>query len=79
MNYLKDGNLKCFLRSIINFYRLKKELIYTAIKDIKNSKKTKTIKCRILRDVKNLLELEEEEENCHKTVRVNNVWNNNYI
>ena len=33
LNYLKDGTLECFFRSIIDFYLLKKENI---IKDIRN-------------------------------------------
>ena len=61
--------------------RLKLELNYTAIKDIRNifrlGKKTKAIKDRILRDIKNLFE--HEEENYYKPVRVSNFWSNNYI
>ena len=37
----------------------------------------KAIKDRILSDIKNIFE--HEEENCSKPVRVNNFWNNNYI
>ena len=52
---------------IINLFRLKKELNYIAIKDIRNrfrrEKETKAIKDRILRDNKNLFEHEEEEQN----------------
>ena len=48
-----------------NFFRLIKEINYYAIKDIRNlfklEKGTKTIKDRILRDIKNLFEHEEEE------------------
>ena len=40
-------------------------------------KKTKAIKDRILRDIKNLFE--HEEENYYKPVRVNNFFSNNYI
>ena len=40
-------------------------------------KETKGIKDRILRDIKNLFE--HEEENYYKLVRVNNFWSNNYI
>ena len=47
-----------------NLFRPKKELNYTAIKDISNlfilKKETKVIKYRILRDIKNLFEHEEE-------------------
>ena len=35
------------------------------------------IKDRILSDIKNIFD--HEEENCSKPVRVNNFWNNNYI
>ena len=45
-----------------NLFRLKIELICTAIKDIRNlfrrEKETKAIKGRILRDIKNILENE---------------------
>ena len=44
----------------------------------RQKKKTKAIKDRILRDVKNIFE-HEEEENYYKPVRVSNSWNNNYI
>ena len=48
-----------------NFFRLRKEINYYAIKDIRNlfrlEKGAKTIKDRILRDIKNLFEHEEEE------------------
>ena len=37
----------------------------------------KVIKDRILRDVRNLFEL--EEENYYKSARVSNFWTNNYI
>ena len=51
------------------------------IKDIRNlfkkKKKTKAIKDRILRDIKNLFG--HEEENYYKPVRVSNLWSNNYI
>ena len=33
----------------------------------------------LLGDIKNLFELEEEEENYHKSVRINNFLTNNYI
>ena len=51
------------------------------IKNTKKSfytKKTITIKDRILKDIKALFE-HEEEENCLKPVRTSNFWNNNYI
>ena len=52
-----------------------------AIKDIRNllrlKRETKAIKDRMLRDIKNLFE-HEEEENYYKPVRVSNRWNNSY-
>ena len=60
----------------------KKELNYTAIKDIRNlsrlEKETKAIKNRILRDNKNLFE-HKEERSYYKPVRVSHFWSNNYI
>ena len=68
---------------IKNLFRVKKELNYSAIKDIRNifrlEKETKPIKDRMLRDVKNLFEHEKEEKNYYKPVRVNNFWSNNCI
>ena len=70
-------------KDIRNLFRLKKELNYTAIKDIRNHSRlegeTKAIKDRILRGIKNLFGHEEEEENYYQPVRVNNFWSNNYI
>ena len=52
------------------------------MKDIRNlfrqEKQTKPIKNRILRDIKNLFE-HEEEENYYRPVRVSNLWSNNYM
>ena len=46
------------IKDIRSLFRLKKELNYTAIKDIRDlfrlEKETKSIKDRILRDIKNL-------------------------
>ena len=60
----------------------KKELNYTAIKDIRNlsrlEKETKAIKDSILRDNKNLFE-HKEERSYYKPVRVSNFWSNNYV
>ena len=51
--------------------------------DIRNlfrlEKETKTIKDRILRDIKNFFEHQEDEENYYEPVSVSNFWNNNYI
>ena len=71
---LEEENI---IKDVRNYFRLKKELNYTAIKDIQNlfrlDKDTKAIKDRILRDIKNLFK-HEEEENCYKPVRVSNFW-----
>ena len=52
------------------------------IKDTKNlsrqEKETKAIKDKILRDIHNLFE-HEEEENYYKPVRASNFWNSTYI
>ena len=42
-------------------------------------KKTKTMKVRIIGDIKNLFEYDEEKGKHSKPVRANNVWSNNYI
>ena len=42
-------------------------------------KKTKTMKVRIIGDIKNLFEYHEEKGKHYKPVRANNVWSNNYI
>ena len=66
------------IKDIRNLFRLKNELNYTAVKDKRNlvrrEKETKEFNCRILRDVENLFEHEEEEEKYYKPVRVNNFW-----
>ena len=63
------------IKDIPKLFRRKKELNYTAIKDIINpfrqKKETKEIKDRTLRDIKNLFK-HEEEENYDKPVRVSN-------
>ena len=62
------------MKYIRNLFRLKKEKKYAGIKDTRNlfrlEKETKAIKDRMLRDIKNLFEHEEEEKNYHKLVRV---------
>ena len=60
-----------------NLFRLKKELNYTAIRDVRNLYRQEKETKAILRDIKNLFE--HEEENCYEPVRVNNFWSNNYI
>ena len=68
------------IKDIKIFFRLNKELNYTAIKDIKYffrwEKETKAMKDRMLSNIKNLFE--HEEENYYKPVRVNNFWSNSY-
>ena len=72
---------KNIIKDIRNRFRLKKELRYTAIKDIRNvfrrEKETKSIKDKVLWDINNLSE-HEEEENYYKPVRVSNFWSKNY-
>ena len=67
---LEERNI---IKDIRNLFRQKKELDYTAVKDIRNlfrlKKETKAIKDRILRDIKNLLE-HEEEQNYYASERV---------
>ena len=66
-----DGKSKAWRRKKItdirNLFSLKKELNYN------------TIKNRILRDIKNLFEREDEQENYYKSVRVSRFGGNNYI
>ena len=78
---LEEENI---IKDIRYLFRLnKKELNYTAIKDIRNlfrkEKETKAIKGRILRDIKNLSEHEEQEENYYNPKRVSNFCSSNYI
>ena len=42
-------------------------------------KEVKGIEGIVLRNIKNLFEYEKEKENCHRPVRSNNFWSNNYI
>ena len=60
---------------------MKKEIDDTTVKYIRNlfrlKKENETIKNRIIRDIRNLFE-NEEEDYC-KLVRVGNFWSNNYI
>ena len=72
------------IKNIRNLFRLEKKLNDTAIKHIRNlfklKKEIKGIKYIVLKDIMNLLEhKEEEEENYYKPVKVNNFWSNNYI
>ena len=76
---LEEENI---IKDTRNLFRLKKELNYTSIKDIRKlfrrEKETKVIKDRILIDIKNIFE-HEEEENYYKSVRVSKFWSNNTI
>ena len=69
------------IKDVRNFFRLKNELNYTAVKYIRNQfrieKETKAIKEKILKDIKNISD--HEEENCYQPIRVNNFWSNNDI
>ena len=60
---LEEENI---IKDKINFFRLKKEQNYTAVKDIRNhftlEKETKAIKGRIFREIKNLFEHKKEEK-----------------
>ena len=75
---LEEENI---IKDVTNLFRLNKKLKYTGIKDIRNlfrlEKKIKTIKDRILTEIKNLFEYEEK-ENYYKPVRESNFWRNNY-
>ena len=42
-------------------------------------KENKAIKDKIIRDIRNVFELENKEQYYYKAVRVGNFWNNNYI
>ena len=60
----------------------KKTYLFILEKDIRKrrqEKEAKSIKDRVLRNIKNLFEHEKEEENYHKPVRVSNFWSNTYI
>ena len=65
------------IKDIRNFFRLKEELNYTAIKHVRNpfrlEKEAEVIKDKILRDIENLFE-HEEEENYYKPIIVSNFW-----
>ena len=86
--------MNSFLRSIIDFYFLKKIfIIYNdgkfnfwrrkKIKDVRNlfrlKQGIKGIKDIVLSNIEDLSECEKEEENYYKPIRVNNFWSNNYI
>ena len=72
------------IKDIINFFRLKKEVNYTAVKDIRNlfrqEKETKATKDKILKDIKNFFfNRLHDEENYYKPVRISNISSKNYI
>ena len=66
---LEEENI---IKDISHFFRLKEELNYTTIKDIRIlfrlGKETKAIKDRILGDIKNIFE--HEEENHNNSIRI---------
>ena len=74
---------KKIIRDIRNFFRLKKELSYTGTKDVRNhfrlEKVTKVIEDRVLKDIKNLCEHEEQEANYYKPIGISKFWSKNYI
>ena len=57
-----------------------KKSFYTKIdiRKLRQEKETKTIKDRILRDIKNSFEHEKQEENYYKLVRESNFWSSSY-
>ena len=71
-SYPEEENIIIDVR---NLFRLKKEIDDTAIKNIRKlfrlKKENKAIKYRILRDIRNPFE-HEEEENYYKPVRAGN-------
>ena len=75
---LEEENI---IKNIRNLFRLKKELNYTAIKDINllDKKKTTAIIDWILKDITNLFEHEAEKEYYYKPIRVSHLWSNNYV
>ena len=62
------------IKDIRNLFILKKDK-----RKLKQEKETKAIKDIILRDIKNVFEHENKEENYYEPVRVSNFWSNNYI
>ena len=68
------------IKHVRNLFRLRKK--WYPIEDIRNlfrlEKENKVIKDRILRDIRNFFE-NEEEENYYKPVRGVNFWSKNYI
>ena len=54
-------------------------ILQLRIQEIKKKKEIKGIKDIVLRNVKNILEYQKDEENYDKLVRVNSFWSNNYI
>ena len=69
------------IKDVRNFFWLKKGINGTAVIDIRNlfrlKNKNESVKGRLIRDIRNLSEYEEED--CYKPVRANNIWGNNYI
>ena len=68
---LEEENI---IKDMRNLFMLKKD-----IRKLRQEKETKSIKDRILRDIKNLFEHEKKAENYYKPLRESNFWSNNYI
>ena len=69
------------IQDVRNLFRLKIEIDDTKIKDIKNLSRmnqNKAFKERLITDVMNLFEHEEEEDYC-SPIRVVNIWNDSYV
>ena len=66
-----------------NLFRLKKEIDDTTIKHTRNlfrlKIENKVIKDRIVREIRNFFEHEEEEKSYHESIRVSIFSRNNYI
>ena len=72
---LEEENI---IKSMKNLFRQKKSFFTNLLRNLfGQEKETKAIKFRILRDIKNLFELEKKEKNYCKPVRVSNFWHNN--
>ena len=57
----------------------KEENIIKNLRNLFRLEKTNTMKVRIIGDIENLFEYEEEEQKYYKPTRVNNVLSNTYI
>ena len=75
---LEEENI---IKDIRNFFTLRKELNYTATRDMKNpfrrEKETKAIKEESLAILRIFLSM--KKKNCYDQVRVSNFWSNKYF